>query len=267
MTFLASKLFWLLARPSHALLLLTALGVVLLWGRYTGAGRITLTLSLVGWLFAGSALSQPLLTVLENRFSPLARLPEQIDGVIVLGGAPNTETSHARGGYQLSAEAERLTTMIGLAQRYPQATVLHTGGSGIIGSRMTEADVVRRFLEDMPLDPARITLEERSRNTWENALYSKVLVEPQPGATWLLVTSAFHMPRAVGIFRRVGWPVIPYPIDYKTSGALRINPFTWDASGALALTDLAVREWIGLIAYRLLGRTSALFPAPEPREP
>ena len=104
--------------------------------------------------------------------------------------------------------------------------------------------------------------EDRSRNTHENAVFSHALAQPKPGETWVLITSAFHMPRAVGAFRRAGWTVVPYPVDY----ALEPDPpMSWqmDFLGAMGTLRSAVHEWTGLAAYRLTGKTDALFPAPE----
>jgi len=87
---------------------------------------------------------------------------------------------------------------------------------------------------------------------------------PNPGASdpWLLVTSAAHMPRAVGVFRREGFYIQPYPVDWRTRGREDwAVPFRWASSG-LARVDAAAHEWVGLVVYYLTGRTLTLFPAP-----
>ena len=119
-----------------------------------------------------------------------------------------------------------------------------------------------RLLESLGIPRARITLEDRSRNTVENAVLSKAIAQPKPGERWLLVTSAHHLPRAVGVFRKAGFPVEAYPVDWRTRGpedALR--PFASVGDG-LRRSDTAVREWVGLAVYWLTGRSSELFPAP-----
>src|SRR5690606_22170344 len=122
---------------------------------------------------------------------------------------------------------------------------------------------VAAFLKAAGVAPERIVLESQSRNTFENALYLRDLLEPRPGNQWLLVTSAWHMPRAVGAFRQAGFSVIAWPTDYRTRGAGDLaRPFDTMTEG-LRRTDMAVREWIGLVAYRMLGRSDALFPAPS----
>jgi uncharacterized SAM-binding protein YcdF (DUF218 family) len=104
-------------------------------------------------------------------------------------------------------------------------------------------------------------MERLSRNTEENATLSKALAGPKPGERWLLVTSAYHMPRSVGLFRRAGFAVEPYPVDWRTSRENLLTPFNLAGEG-LERTDLAIREWMGLAAYRISGKTSELLPGP-----
>ncbi len=150
---------------------------------------------------------------------------------------------------------------VALAYRHPEARLVFSGGSGgLFPGDARESAVNELFIDLMILDPARVLLEDRSRNTWENARFTFELIEPDPADTWLLVTSAFHMPRSIGIFRRIGWPVVPWPVDYRTGNdglALQLS-----VSERLTELDDAAREWLGLLFYRLTGRTDALFPAP-----
>jgi hypothetical protein len=113
---------------------------------------------------------------------------------------------------------------------------------------------------------SRIVLEENSRSTHENAVSGKALLQPKPGENWILVTSANHMPRAVGCFRAVGWSVIPYPIGQKIDPATGLSP-DFDLAGGLSTTALAGKEWVGLIAYRIFGWTPELFPGPATAPP
>ena len=207
-------------------------------------------------------VGQWLLTPLENRFPPPVALPDRIDGVIALGGVANLEITAARGEVALQDSAERVTTLIELAHRYPAARLVFTSGTQwLSGVASSEAEAMRGFYRRQGLDLGRIVLEDRARNTYENAVFSRELVRPAPGERWLLVTSAAHMPRAVGVFRRAGWPVLAYPVDYQTTGGVRL----WaglDAARRLEEFDGAIKAWLGLIAYRLSHRSSALFPAP-----
>ena len=108
----------------------------------------------------------------------------------------------------------------------------------------------------------RVIIEERSRSTHENAVFAKELIRPGPSQNWVLVTSAFHMPRAVAAFRAVDWSVIPYPVDFKIdpSTGLRAN---FSLVDGLSSSTIAGKEWAGLVGYRLLGWTRELFPAPS----
>jgi uncharacterized SAM-binding protein YcdF (DUF218 family) len=258
MGFLLSKLFFALVSPT-ALLLLALLGAWC-WQRrrprlsrgLTGACIVFLlalgTLPLVHWLAAP----------LESRFPP----PQlrKVDGIIVLGGALDTEGTLELGQPALNGAAERMTAGVALSRQYPQAKLLFSGGSGLLHpARYSESQVAQALFESLGVDPARALYEDQSRNTWENALYSKKLADPRPGETWLLVTSAWHMPRAVGCFRQAGWNVVAYPVDYVGNVA-HLGGF----SVAQELLDLGgvEKEWIGLLAYHFMHRTDALFPAP-----
>lgn len=261
MFFIASKIFWAVATPSNVVLWLALAGALLLFTRWRGAGRrlcvaAALGLLLLGWSPLGGLLLQPL----EGRFPlPPADMPAP-DVILVLGGAGSPELTAARGLATLNQEAGRMTAAVALARRFPGARVVFSGGSGVLrGSASSEADVARRFLAEMGVAAARLGVEDRSRNTYENALFTQELFQPQAGERWLLVTSAAHMPRAVGIFRQAGFPVTAYPAQYHTAaGVTQVG----DVSRGLALTDAAVREWVGLLAYRAIGRTGAFFPAP-----
>ncbi len=138
-----------------------------------------------------------------------------------------------------------------------------TGGAGFYsGATTTEAEVLRQKIGRLGLPPERIIFESQSVNTHENATLSKALAQPRPGETWLLVTSAWHMPRSVGIFRAAGWPVTGYPVDFRTAGAGDAWRGFNSVSDGLRRADVATREWVGLVAYRLTGRSAALLPSP-----
>jgi uncharacterized SAM-binding protein YcdF (DUF218 family) len=257
--FLASKIFWLLLRPNTFALLLCCLGAALLIaGRRFGRWPLLLGLA---WFLA--VLFTPLATwltlPLEDRFARPS-LPDRIEGVVVLGGAVEQQLTESRGIPSLNGAAERMTEAVALARRFPEARILFTGGSGNpLVSDLTEANVARQLWASLGLEVERVIYEDRARNTWENAVNSLPLARPQ--GTWLLVTSASHMPRAMGCFRRAGFPVTPWPVNYSTQ---RGGSGWFDApfSARLGQAEWAVREYIGLVVYRLLGRTNAVFPGP-----
>jgi uncharacterized SAM-binding protein YcdF (DUF218 family) len=165
----------------------------------------------------------------------------------------------------INEAAERVVAVPALAKRYPAARIIYSGGdAGLFVHQESEADVVTELFESFGIPAGRIILEARSRNTIENAVYSKALAQPKPGERWLLVTSALHMPRAIGAFRQAGFAVEAYPVDYQTSGWEDVLDVVGGLSGGLSGTDKAMHEWIGLIAYRITGKTSELFPGPRP---
>lgn len=257
--FAIGKIAWLVLRPGNLLLILAVVG--LLGGRRRWARTAALTgiggLVLATLLPIGAWLLAPL----ENRF-PQPGWPERVDGVIVLGGGVVPEITAARDSVTFNEGAERQTAMLAIARRYPQARIVFTGGIGALGgAAITEAEVVRRFLAEQGVPAGRVLIEDRSRTTLENALLSRELARPEPGERWLLVTSAAHMPRSVGIFRRVGWPVEAWPVDYRTTGGLELD-LSIRLDQRLARLEDAAYEWAGLAWYRLLGRTDTLFPAP-----
>jgi uncharacterized SAM-binding protein YcdF (DUF218 family) len=185
--------------------------------------------------------------------------PQHVDGIIMLGGAVVPILTQLHGMPSLNDAAERFTTFAMLARLYPDAKLIFTGGSpSIFPGAPREAVTAKQLLDQLGLDTSRIVFEDQSRNTFENAVNSKTLMNPQPGQVWILVTSAQHMPRSVGIFRRVGWPVLPWPVGYKAGDE---SPFS-SPGLRLERLDGAVHEWLGLVAYRLLDRTDSLFPAP-----
>ena len=255
MAYTLAKTFWLLAKPSNLIVLLLTAGVVLLWSGWHRLGTTLVTLGAIPLVvLAFLPIGFWLLVPLENRFPPPEQLLDRLDGIVVLGGAEEATITQARGQPAIGDSAERLTAMVELARRYPEARLLYTGAA---------ASITRALLARQGFDVSRVNFEFEARDTYENALLSKRLAEPRPEERWLLVTSARHIPRSVGIFRAVDWPVIPYPVDYRTTGRIELDSHPNAGTGSrLADLDLAMREWIGLIAYRVMGRTKELFPSP-----
>jgi uncharacterized SAM-binding protein YcdF (DUF218 family) len=264
MFFVVSKVAGFFAVPSNVVALLGLAGLFLLLLRRRRAGLVLLVVSTTLLAIAGfSPLGNILLLTLTERF-PQWRSAHAPDGIIVLGGAIDSEASAARNSIELDASAERILTMLRLARRYPQARIVFSGGSGnlFLGS-VSEAPIAAELLQEFGVARDRITLERASRTTAENAIELRAMLAPKPGEHWLLVTSAFHMPRAIGAFRRAGFEVEAYPVDWRTRGWVDARvPFDRLSSG-LARTDVALHEWGGLVIYWLAGRSSDLFPAPR----
>ena len=264
MFFVLSKVFWTILRPGNLLVLMLLAGCaahLAPWARVRAAGSCLLAFTALAMLaIAVLPLGDWLLAPLEDRFPPLGDPPPVVDGIILLGGAIELRIAANRGKAELNHAADRVMAFTGLARRYPKAKLIFSGGSGSLRDQAyREADFVKPLLAELGRDPDRLLLQGASRNTREDAVYSKALARPRPGEVWLLVTSASHMPRAVGVFRRVGWEVVPVPVDFQTagSGAWRLN---FDFEKGLGLVTRGLREWIGLLAYWLWDWTDCLFP-------
>ncbi|HLO75725.1 MAG TPA: YdcF family protein, partial [Magnetospirillum sp.] len=210
------KLVEALTAPLNIVLLALAGGSVLLAFEKARWARRLLHLALCMMLaLAFLPWESWLIAPLENRFPAPATLPAQVDGIIVLGGAIDPVLSEEHGQPAIRASGERLFALVELARRFPQARVIYTGGSGsAVRQDAKDAPVAQALLESIGVDRGRVIFEAESRNTWENAELSRAMVRPAPEETWLLVTSAIHMPRSVGVFRAAGWPVTAYPVDY-----------------------------------------------------
>jgi uncharacterized SAM-binding protein YcdF (DUF218 family) len=265
--YVLSKVAWFVATPSNLLVVLVLLGLAVHFvPRLDGFGIGLTAFAALLLLFAGlSPVANWMLLPLEERFAPFRDDGRPVDGVIVLGGSVLAEESFGRGQLTLNDAGERAVALADLARRYPRARMVFSGGGGtILEDEVAEAAAFGRFAGALGIEPGRILVEDRSRTTDENAAFSKALVQPQPGERWLLVTSAWHMPRAVGCFRQTGFAVTAYPVDFRTRGASDARrPFAFVSDG-LRRVDVAAKEWAGLLAYRLAGRTSELFPGPEP---
>jgi uncharacterized SAM-binding protein YcdF (DUF218 family) len=265
MFFYLSKVLGFVTVPSNLLIFTGLFGLLLTATRWRRAGMRLMGAALLLLAVAGySPLANLLIEPLEDRFPPWNASRGAPDGIIVLGGAINPEVSAARGAPQLNEAAERITAGVELARRYPSAKLVYSGGSAnMIFINAMEADQALTLMLGLGVPRERLVIERRSRTTAENAVYSKQLLRPQPEQRWLLVTSAAHMPRAIGVFRKAGFAVEAYPVDWRTRGPGDLVPFNV-LSGGLARLDTAAHEWIGLLAYWLAGKTSELLPSPEP---
>ncbi|MBT3358474.1 MAG: YdcF family protein [Rhodospirillales bacterium] len=264
MFFTLSKVLWWIAAPGNALLLLLCVGVILLFSPWRRAGRrLTALATVLAVIVSTVPVGSWMMTELENRFPVASELPERIDGIVSLGGIVNQFVTKARGQVAVGEAVERLTALADMGRKYPEARLVFSGGSGsLFHTDVKEADVLTPFLKQIGLNPARVTFDNRARNTFENAQLVRELVHPRPGENWILITSAFHMPRAVGSFRQTGWQVIPYPVDFHTTGDGNYGFFP-NFAGRLNGLELALHEWLGLIFYWLTDKTDALFPAPS----
>jgi len=263
MFFYLSKIVWFIIQPLNLSIFLLLAGVIAaIFGRRKLAACGTvfafLILALSAWTSAGAMMLNPL----EEHF-PRPALPEKVDGIVVLGGGFEGAINLVRGGYELNAGGDRMVETAVLARRFPEARIVVSGGSGeLILDGEGDATTAPRLLGALGVAADRLTLESKSRNTYENAVFTRQMVAPKPGETWLLVTSAFHMPRAKALFDKAGFATVPWPTDYRTSGREGVGLFRDNAADSLQTTTMAIREWIGLFAYWLSGRIDQPFPGP-----
>ena len=260
----ASHILGFFLIPSNVIILIGIAGALLLATRFAPVGWRLVIASLILLAIVGlSPVGNALILTLEERFPAWEESRGAPHGIVVLGGATSPAVSAARNAVDLNEGAERMTAAVELARRFSNARVIFSGGARTRFDSETEAKYALRLFESLGLPRDRVILEDRSRNTQENAALSRDLAQPKPGERWLLVTSAYHMPRAVGAFRKAGFDVEPHPVDWRTRGMRdALRPFDTLGDG-LRRTDTAVREWIGLVAYWLAGHTSELFPRPR----
>lgn len=255
LTFVASKLFWTLIRPDTLILLALLASFIAVWVKGTQVSRAFVSLAtLMGLTIAIFPIGDLLRAPLERAYPSQTAL-ETIDGIVILGGSASVDLSTEWNQVQLNESAERMTAGLALARRFPNAKVLFTGGNARLwkgADFKTEAGIAKVFFEEQGLYPHRIAFDRQARNTYENATFSYELANPMPDEQWVLITSAYHMPRAMAVFRKAGWTsIVAYPVDYRSL------PFAqgigWDFSGHLEALNVAIKEYFGLVAYRYLG--------------
>ncbi|HZL40511.1 MAG TPA: YdcF family protein [Pseudolabrys sp.] len=262
MFFFLSKTVALFLLPSNLFIALVVVGILLTHTRFRCGGIRMAIAGLVLLLIAGfSPAGNILIHLLESRFPSWDAARGAPDGIVVLGGLISTRLSQVHGAPVVDGAADRIIALAKLARQFPNARIVFAGGNGSLAGGPAEADFVGPLLDVLGVPRERVALERNSRNTAENAAFSKDIANPKPGARWLLVTSAWHMPRAVGCFRRAGFAVEAYPVDWRTGVGFEFR-LPRSFAGDLGRTDLAVNEWLGLLAYWLTGRTSALLPGP-----
>jgi uncharacterized SAM-binding protein YcdF (DUF218 family) len=262
--FFLSKTIGVILLPVNFLIGIGLIGALLLATRFAALGRRLMVASIVALAICGfSPLGNWLLYPLESRFPPWDASRGAPDGIIVLGGSIDADLSEAHGETVVRSAADRIIAATELARRYPNARILFSGGSAnLISNDAREADYAGAAFESLGVAKTRLIIERRSRNTQENAEFSRAMVEPKSGERWLLLTSAFHMPRSVGLFRKAGFNIEPYPVDWRVGGRRDLLAFSSIATDGLGRVEVGLREWLGLIAYRATGKIDELLPGP-----
>jgi uncharacterized SAM-binding protein YcdF (DUF218 family) len=256
MFFIISKIVWVLIAPSNLIAICLILGVILYFIHKTISeffiGFSFLLLILFGVLPTGYNM----VVWLEKQYS-IPLFTDNIEGFIVLGGSFETDLSAVHKTPQLNSSADRLYQAVKLINMYPDSKLLFTGKYGGLNQKKVKtlaADEAMTFFDDIGLKNVNLILEGRSRNTYENALFSKELVNPKSDQKWVLITSAYHMKRAVSVFHKLDWSVIPYPTDFKTEKEFNFFYFDPFILRNLRRSEIAIREIIGIIAYKFTGK-------------
>ena len=263
MFFILSKTLGLLLEPLVIPYLCLICAVLAFWRRRRFLGRFFVTAAiLLPLLYGAIPLSSQPLRFIENQIKPADLTDRQISGIIVLGGfTGDGVVAESRGQANLGPAAERFTAALQWHQKFPSKPLVFSGFSGrLVQDGASEADIVKQLLDDLAIDQTHILFENKSRNTHENALYSYDLMAPTPGSHWILITSAAHMPRAIGSFRAVGWSgILGYPVYYQTpeTGFTRY----WDIGYGTGLIGTALHEYAGLLIYWLSGRSTDFLPS------
>jgi uncharacterized SAM-binding protein YcdF (DUF218 family) len=262
--FYAAKLLWFLAQPSTLIVAAVVLAAILCTTSWCRLGRRALMVAVPVLIIGGiSPLGDLLIAPLENRFPRADLSGGDITGMIVLGGAEDGRAGPTREMAGLNEAAERFTEAVALARRLPGARVVFSGGSAaVFADEPPEAETAARLFAALGIAKDRITLESASRDTYENAMFTARLIKPAAGQRWLLVTSAWHMPRAMGCFRQAGVAIEAWPVDYRTAPQFQPLRFHTALTEGWRRIDFIAREYVGLVAYYLSGRTAALFPGP-----
>ncbi len=261
--YVLAKVGWFLLNPGNVLFLflLIILGFTAIRSR--GKMRVSALIGVGVLVFTAFVpIGGYGMRLLENRFPSPTETPSSVTGIVVLGGAANPVLTRTRGQDNFGDSVERLIEGAALARKYPKARLILTAGAGRLSHPEDfEAPIMKRLIEQLGVASSRIEIEDRSRNTYQNAVFSRDKAAPKLGETWILVTSARHMPRSVGTFRKVGWPVVPYPVDYSTRGT-EAPAITFNFLGNLLTLNGFTYEAAGLAAYWATGKSENLFPGP-----
>ncbi|CAK0778615.1 Membrane protein [Gammaproteobacteria bacterium] len=258
MAFLLSKILWVFASPANFLVFFLFFGALFQYFRNQTLVRfgkkIVLSVAVVFITCTFLPIDAWLAYSLESRF-PIPVLPSRIDGIIVLSGMIDPSASSVWHSPKLNHNASRITEFVYLARQHPEAKLVFSGGTGsVLDPDILESTFAKEIFSHLGFPLERILFEEKSRNTYENVQFSQSLVQPKSDEVWVLVTSAIHMPRAAGVFKKLNWKVIPYPVSFQTGrNALFRSPLGFSKS--LFQIDEVVHEWIGLVAYHLMGQT------------
>jgi len=254
--YIFSKLIWIILSPLNLLLIFLIIGFFF---KLINMRTVSITFYIVSLIFFVTVSIFPtgnlILFKLESRYPALTTLPSHIDGILILGGPSRPDLTRDHGQVSFNEAGERLTESVRLIKNYSSSKIIFSGGFG----KLSHSYVAKKFFSEMGIDISNMIFEIKSRNTFENILFSKKIINPKKSENWLLVTSSFHMSRAINVAEKLDWKFIPYPVDFRTSNKFINFKPTLNFLGNINSFNLASHEVVGLISYYLLGRSSKLF--------
>ena len=256
MSFYLSKILWLIVNPFNIFIFITLFTMFLYLINFR---RLSLIIYLINFIFIALISFLPigsyLTYIIEKEFHTNTKIPEQVDGILILGGATNPLLFKEFDQISLNGSAERLVESVMIIRKFEKAKVIFSGGSGIVNrSDLGHSQVAKLFYKKMGVDINKIFFEDKSRNTHENIIYSKKIAKPKKNENWLLITSAFHMKRALLIAEKNNWKFIPYAVDFKNIKEFKLTP-NLNLLSNLNSFQSGLHEWLGLVSYYLMGRT------------
>ena len=261
MFFYLSKIFWAVASPLNFIWILCLFSLIYALIKRQKINKASL-IAIYSFLILGFFPVGPnIIVLLERQYERPAVMPDKADGIIVLGGGFNAERGHITGMMTANSGINRAIDFVDLAMKYPKAKLVYSGGSGTIFHQdKGETAIAEKFLKLTAIDKGRVIYEHKSRNSFENVKNSKKLVKPSRDEQWIVVTSMFHMPRVMGVFKAQEWDVLPYPSSPLTVGEYRILPHGLEVEHNFMLLTKGVKELIGGVIYYFSGKSAFILP-------
>ena len=259
MSFYLSKILWILLNPFNIFLLFICFGYILSFFSNKIFSKIFYSLTFIFFIIiAVMPTGEFMIYQLEKKFHVLKSLPNEIDGIPILSGATQPVLTKEHNQISLNGSAERLTESLLLMKKYSNSKIIFSGGSGSLNNqKLTHSYAANLFFTNFEIKLDNIIYENNSRNTYENILFSKKIVNPKINEKWVIVTSAHHMQRALNIAEKLGWTLIPYAVDFK-----HLKTFSWKPSinflNNISIFQSAIHEWLGLMVYYLTGKSSKI---------
>ncbi len=254
-----SKFIWFILSPLNLLVLLLLISFFSNKLNLKVFSKFTLIFSLLFFIIIGFfPIGQLLLFKLENKYQSISKLPENIDGLIILGGPSSAGLTAIYDQVNFNDGGERLTEAVLVIKKNKPKKIIFSGGSSKQNFKSSHAFVAKKFFSEMGIDTKDIYFEYHSRNTYENILYSKKIINPKKYEQWIIITSAFHMLRAIKVADKLEWNLTPYPVDYRTTKNFAGFNFSFNLLANINNFDLAFHEYVGLFSYYFLGRTNEI---------